>query len=30
MLPIAARLKPEQIRDVALYYASLVPTGNAK
>jgi cytochrome c553 len=30
MQPVAARLKPEQIRDVALYYASLVPTGNTK
>jgi cytochrome c553 len=30
MLPVAARLKPEQIRDVALYYASLAPTGGTK
>jgi cytochrome c553/cytochrome c5 len=30
MLPVAARLRPDQIRDVALYYASLVPTGNTK
>jgi cytochrome c553 len=30
MLPIAARLKPDQIRDVAIYYASLVPTGDTK
>jgi cytochrome c553/cytochrome c5 len=30
MLPVAARLKPEQIRDVALYYASLAPTADTK
>jgi cytochrome c553 len=30
MLPLATRLKPEQIRDVALYYASLAPTGGTK
>jgi cytochrome c553 len=30
MLPVAARLKPEQIRDVALYYASLAPIAGTK
>jgi cytochrome c553 len=30
MLPVATRLQPEQIRDVALYYASLAPTGGTK
>jgi cytochrome c553 len=30
MLPVATRLKSEQIRDVALYYASLAPTADTK